>query len=89
MPHLSFPFDLNGMFVDVMIAPGGDALAALVPWPKPRLGRAMIDTGTNVSGVSQSIIDDLGLISLDKVKTRGIGGEIEVDYYELYFRRNI
>src|SRR5205814_34701 len=86
MPHLSFPFDLNGMFVDVMIAPGADVLASLrragEPLPMPRWGRAMIDTGTNVSGVSLGILEGLGIPSIDEVKTRGIGGELDVEYYE-------
>ncbi len=87
MPQLSFPFDLNGMIVDVMIAPGANDLAALAaagePWPTPRSGKGLIDTGTNVSGVSLRILDELGILPLDELKTLGIGGEVDVGYYEV------
>lgn len=86
MPQLTFPFDLNGMFVDVMIAPGADFLATLdqvKPWPTPRWGRAMIDTGTNVSAVSLAILDALEIAPEGDLRTLGISGEMDVTLYEV------
>jgi hypothetical protein len=87
MPQITFPFDLSGMFVDVMIAPSGGVLTAMKnagkPFPSPVWGKAMIDTGTNVSAVSIAILESLGIQPESEVETRGIGGEMDVGYYEV------
>ena len=87
MPQLSFPFDRNGMIVDVLLSCGGDRLKQLLaqnaPIPAPIWARGMIDTGTNVSAVSLPLLRQLGIEKGEAVKTEGIGGEFETHSYEV------
>ena len=87
MPQLTFPFDLNGMFVDVLICPGGKQLsdfqATGLPLPHPVWGRGVIDTGTNVTAVSLHILQRLGIPQGAFTSSQGIGGPFTSHYYEV------
>jgi hypothetical protein len=87
MPQLSFPFDRNGMMVDVLLSCGGDRLKQLLdqnaPVPAPVWARGMIDTGTNVSAVSLTLLRQLGIEGGKEVKSEGIGGEFVTRSYEV------
>ena len=84
-----FPFDLNGMYVDVLVSCGSDRMAEMVakgqPIPRPLWVRGMIDTGTNVSAVSLAIINQLAIPTGKDVRSEGIGGEFASHYYEVSF----
>ena len=86
MPQLTFPFDLNGMFVDVLLSCGRGQMVELMGKgnPVPRLWvRGIIDTGTNVSAVSRSILDQLGIPPGDPAQSEGVSGEFTTNYYEV------
>ena len=87
MPQLSFPFDRNGVIVDVLLSCGGDRLKRLLarndPIPAPIWARGMIDTGTNVSAVSLSLLRQLGIEKGEEVKSEGVAGEFVTHYYEV------
>jgi hypothetical protein len=87
MPQMSFPFDRNGMMVDVLLSCGGDRLKQLLeqntPIPAPVWARGMIDTGTNVSAVSLTLLRQLGIEGGKEVKSEGIGGEFVTRSYEI------
>ena len=87
MPQLSFPFDHNGMFVDVLLSCGGDRMKQLLaqndPVPAPIWARGLIDTGTNVSAVSLAILQQLDIPKGDAVQSVGIASEFATHYYEI------
>ena len=87
MPQMTFPFDLEGMFVDVLVSCGSDHLARLLargkPLPSPLWVRGMIDTGTNVSAVSLAIIHQLEIPPGKAARSEGIAGEFASHYYEV------
>jgi hypothetical protein len=85
MPQLTFPIAPDGLLVDVMVAPGsaelkrrsavGQAFSSVV-W-----GRGLIDTGSNVTGISLSLLQQLQLQPVRPSSTQGIGGTVPVDLF--------
>lgn len=57
--------------------------AAQLAAPVSVLKRAILDTGSNVSGVSAAVIQRLGLVRYVQSSTQGIGGAVSVDLYRV------
>lgn len=51
--------------------------------PPPIPGRALIDTGSDISAVSSSILQQIGVPSVAHATTHGIGGPLAVNLYEV------
>ena len=77
------------MFVDVLVSPDGEHLNELLsrgqPLPYPIWGRGMIDTGTNVSTVSQTILHQLGIPKGISATSQGISGPFSSHFYVVSF----
>ena len=75
------------MFVDVLVSCGSDRMAELLAQGEPILSpiwtRGMIDTGTNVSAVSLTILQQLGIPPGDPVQSEGIAGVFDTNDYEV------
>jgi hypothetical protein len=88
MAQLSFPIVAAGLEVDFLV---NLQAALLLPlWsagggPSPIAGRALIDTGSDITAVSRPILRQLGVPKLLPTSTRGIGGSVRVDLFEACF----
>ncbi len=86
MPQLTFPIRPDGLVVDVLV--NLDA-AVLLPLRaagqsrSPLVGKGVIDTGSNVSGVSSAFLKQLGGRSVGTSSTVGIGGSYPVQLYRV------
>jgi hypothetical protein len=81
---LTFPITSDGLIVDVLVNHEASILVQL--WqkgmkPQPVQGRAIIDTGSDVSGVSLRILQQLGAPPVLQTMTQGIGGSLSVRLY--------
>lgn len=87
MAQLSFPIALRELRVDVRVNLSAPELAVLVagrrPAPVSAVGRAVLDTGSNVTGVSAAIIQQLALTSHASNKTSGVGGPVPVRLFRV------
>jgi hypothetical protein len=78
MPQLVFPIVADGLCVDVLV--NLDA-ATLVPLrssgtgPSPVPGRALIDTGSDITAVSLLILQQLGVPVSQQSTTQALGGK--------------
>jgi hypothetical protein len=87
MPQLTFPITPDGLVVDVLV---NREAALLIPlWASgqacpPIETTGLIDTASNVSGVSPAIVRQLGLAAVGPpATTTGIGGAIPVQLYRV------
>jgi hypothetical protein len=85
MPQLTFPIVVDGLVVDVLV---NLEAAVLIPLRAsgqscpPIEVKGLIDTASNVSGVSPAIVRQLGLSPVGPpTTTTGIGGAIAVQLY--------
>jgi predicted aspartyl protease len=88
MAQLSFPIISDGLVVDVMVNVKASILIPLRlsgGGPSPLAGRALIDTGSDITAVSRPILHQLGIPKVLPTSTRGIGGSVSVDLYEVSF----
>jgi hypothetical protein len=85
MPQLTFPIISDGLVVDAVVTLEGAVLKALRArgQPCPAIdAKALIDTASNVSGVSPAIVRQLGLTPVGPpTTTTGIGGTFSVQLY--------
>jgi hypothetical protein len=84
MGQLTFPIVPAGLVVDVMVNLPASTLMPL--WStggglSPIPGRALIDTGSDISAVSLLILRQLGISALLPTSTQGIGGSLKVNLY--------
>jgi hypothetical protein len=83
---LTFPITPDGLEVDVFV---NLEAAALIPlWqtgthPAPIAGRGIIDTGSDITAVSQSILQRLVVPFVFQTATQGIGGSVPVNLYKV------
>ncbi len=83
---LTFPILPEGLVVDVLI---NLEAAVLLPLrlrglgPAPVQGRALIDTGSDITAVSLPILQQLGVPSVLRTTTQSIGGAIAVNLYRV------
>jgi predicted aspartyl protease len=81
---LTFPITSDGLVVDVLV---NLEVGVLLPlWaqgrkPQPITGRALIDTGSDISAVSSAILRQLGVPIFQTVNTQGIGGSVAVNLH--------
>jgi hypothetical protein len=85
MPQLTFPILADGLIVDVVVAFEAAVLSALRArgQPCPAIdAKGVIDTASNVSGISSTIVSHLGLPPVGPpTTTTGIGGAVNVQLY--------
>ncbi len=86
MPQLTFPIVSDGLVVDVRVNLDASLLLPLHARgqaPSALSGKGMIDTGSNVSGVGPTILQQLGVQSIGTTSTVGIGGPHPVQLYRV------
>lgn len=86
MPQLTFPIGPDGLVVDVLVNLDASVLLPLRARGQsrpPLAGKGVIDTGSNVSGVSPTLLQQLGGQSLGTTSTVGIGGSYPVRLYRV------
>jgi hypothetical protein len=96
MAQLSFPILPDGLVADVFVnLPSASLLPLWAAGQSPTAlpGRGLVDTGSNVSGVAQSILAQLGVPLDQRGSTTGISGQMSVNLYWVCFhvcdRRNL
>jgi Retroviral aspartyl protease len=87
MPQLAFPITADGLSVDVRVNLDGAAIAALhssgQPVPSSIAARGLIDTGTDISVVAPSILQQMSVQVHAQRKTQAIGGPIQVRLFRV------
>lgn len=87
MATLTFPIVARELLVDVRVnldAPSLIALqAARQTAPPSFAGRAIIDTGSNATGVSAAVARQLALVRFSQSNSQGMGGPVTVDLYRV------
>jgi hypothetical protein len=87
MPQLTFPIIPDGLLVDVMVNLEAAALLPLRASGRtcpPIEAKGLIDTASNVSGLSATIVRQLGLLPVGPpTTTTGIGGTATVQLYRV------
>jgi len=87
VPTLTLPILSAGLLVDVRVNLRAPALSARqtagVPIPASVTGRAILDTGSDVSGISSAVVQQLGLVSTTSTQTQGVGGPVSVDLHRV------
>jgi len=87
MAQLTFPIVTDELLVDVRVNLAAPDLAVLraanQPVPASVAARAILDTGSNVTGVAASIIRQFQLLPAQRSTTQGIGGAPAVDLFRV------
>lgn len=87
MAQLTFPIVTDELLVDVRINLAAPDLAVLraanQPAPASVAARAILDTGSNVTGVAASIIQHFQLLTAARSTTHGIGGAPAVNLFRV------
>jgi hypothetical protein len=82
MPPLTFPITPDGLTLSVRVNLDGAALTSLIaagqPPPPSVNVTAVIDTGSNASGVAPWVLQQLGAPVHFNATTQGIGGSVGV-----------
>lgn len=88
MRRLTYPISRDGLVADILI---NLELRQLVPLrlngggPAPITGRALVDTGSDVTSVALPILKQLGTMPFSQVTTHSFSGPIVVDLYRVSF----
>jgi hypothetical protein len=87
MPQLTFPIVQDGLVVDVLVNVEASLLMPLRASGQkcsPLERKGVIDTASNISGVSPAIVNQLGLPPFGlPMTTTGIGGPVLVQMYRV------
>jgi len=87
MPQLTFPITPDGLVVDVLVNHEAAVLLSLRASGQscpPIEAKGVIDTASNVSGVSPTILNQLGVPPVGPPSTTtGIGGTVTVQLYRV------
>ena len=87
MAQLTFPIVMGELLVDVRVNLAAPDLAVLQaankPAPASVVARAILDTGSNVTGVAASIIQQFQLLPAHQSTTQGIGGTPAVNLFRV------
>ena len=85
----TYPVGIDGLTLGGMIGLDGADTAALVaagkPVPAPILARALIDTGSDVTCVTITLLRRLGLRRKHRLVTRTASGPLRVGLYDVSF----
>ncbi len=87
MPHLTLPRQPEGWVVPVVIGVNGQTTAALVaagrPVPPPQSIRALLDTGTDITGLAAYVLSRLGLGPIRQHSTQTVSGPLSIQVFEV------
>jgi hypothetical protein len=87
MPQLTYPCDATGLWVDVRVNLDGTTLQSLHaagrPIPNSIQVRGLIDTGSDVSAVAPSILQQFGIAMHAHGTTQAIGGNIPIRLFNV------
>jgi hypothetical protein len=87
MPHLTFPFQPEGLALEMIIGLNDQGTAALVQAgtsiPAPLRIRALLDTGCDVTAVAPRIFQHFGLQPVLRSSTQTASASIVVDLYRI------
>jgi len=84
---LTYALQLEGLTLPVLVGLNHQETVSLVaagrPILAPRLVTGLIDTGTDVTAVSRSVIHSLGLVSSGQGKTTTASGSLSAFFFEV------
>jgi hypothetical protein len=87
MAQLTFPTAADGLWVDVRINLDRAALQSLQstgqPMPNSIQAKGLIDTGSDISAVAASILQQLGVPVYGQARTQGIAGPVPVRVFKV------
>ena len=87
MAQLSFPITNDGLSVDARINLDGATLHALqvagMPLPGSIPAKALIDTGSDITAVAPSILNQLGVPVYGHTNTQGLSGSVPVRLFKV------
>jgi len=86
MAQLTFPIVRAGLAVDVLVNLEASILLPLRArgsGPPPIPGRALMDTGSDITGVALPILQQLRIPSHLQTTTQGVGGSLKVDLFRV------
>jgi hypothetical protein len=86
MPQLILPITTDGLCVDARVNLDANSLASLQasgqPVPSSIQAKGLIDTGTDISVVAASILQQLGVPVHSQRTTQGIGGPLRIRLFQ-------
>ena len=87
MPHATVTREAEGWVLSVMVGVNGQMTASLVasgqPVPAPQLLRALLDTGTDVTGVAAGVLSRLGLSPRRRHSTQTLFGSVVIQLFDV------
>ncbi len=87
MPHLTFPIGRTGMALDLVLwleATDIRTLQAIgLPLPHPVRVRALVDTGSDMTGVASRVFSALGIPPCGQVSSQTASGGLTVNKYRV------
>jgi hypothetical protein len=87
MPYLNFPTSPDGPALQILVGVDGNRTTALhqagSPIPRPLQVRALIDTGSDVTAVAPTILQQVGTPLLRGAPTLTAGGTVPVRLFEV------
>ncbi len=87
MPHLTLARCPDGWVVPVVVGVNGQTTAALISAgrsvPPPRSILALLDTGTDITGVAAPILSRLGLGPIRQHSTQTVSGPLSIQLFEV------
>lgn len=87
MPQSTYSISADGFAVPVVVSPDGGELAKRLrtnqPIPAPLLVRGLIDTGSDITCLSRSLVERLGLIPIAEREAQTIGASTSVRLFEI------
>jgi hypothetical protein len=85
MPKLAFPVTTAGLAVPVLIGLDGQTTTVLrsagQPVRPPVLARGLLDTGSNITAIAASVLQQLGLAPTTTGTTQTVSGAVAVDLF--------
>ncbi len=87
MPQLTFPITPDGLLVHVLVNLDATILVPLrtsgQPTPSPLAAHGLIDTGSDITVVSTTLLQQLGAAVQPPVTTQGISGAVHCNTYHV------
>ena len=87
MPHLTLPRQPEGWILPVVVGVNGQTTTALVAAgqsvPPPQTIRALLDTGTDITGLAAYVLSRLGLGLIRQHSTQTVSGPLSIQVFEV------
>lgn len=87
MPHLSFSRQREGWILPLLVGVNGRTTATLMTAgqvvPPPQHLRALIDTGTDITGIAAAVLSRLQLGSVQQYTTQTLSGPVSIQLFEV------